>query len=154
VFSAPSGNAAESAFPFAGLHRLLQPLLGMTDALPPVQRRGLLTALGICDGPPPEPFLVSVATLSLLSEAARYSPLLIGVDDLQWLDQVSRHAVTFVARRLHGRRIVIIATSPTVHDVPEAADAFREVRLPRLEEASARRLLLSCAPDHWKGPCS
>src|ERR1700722_1105259 len=61
-----SGSAAESALPFAALPRLLQPLLGMAGTLPPVQRRGLLTALGIQDGPPPEPFLVSVATLNLV----------------------------------------------------------------------------------------
>ncbi len=142
-----SGNVAESAFPFAGLHRLLHPLLDLADALPPVQRRGLLTALGVQDGPSPEPFLVSLATLSLVSKAAAHSPLLIGVEDLHWLDEVSRHAVTFVARRLHGHPIVIIATSPSVRGVPEAADAFREVRLERLDDASARRLLLSCAPD-------
>jgi hypothetical protein len=63
----------------------------------PVQRRGLLTALGVQDGPSPEPFLVSLATLSLVSKAAEHSPLLIGVDDLHWLDEVSRRAVTFVA---------------------------------------------------------
>jgi DNA-binding CsgD family transcriptional regulator len=141
-----AGSAAESAFPFAGLHRLLQPLLSLAGALPPVQRRALLTAVGIQDGPPPERFLTSVAALSLLSEAARHSPLLIAVDDLQWLDEGSRHAVTFVARRLHGRHIAIIATSPSARGVPEAADAFREVRLPRLEEGSARRLLEARAP--------
>src|SRR5580692_2021304 len=141
-----AGSAAESAFPFAGLHRLLQPLLGLADALPPVQRDALLTALGLQDGPPPERFLVSVAALSLVSEAARPSPLLIAVDDLQWLDEVSRHAVTFVARRLHDRHIVIIATAPSVRGLPEAPDAFGEVRLARLEEASARRLLEACAP--------
>src|ERR1700744_5592818 len=48
-----TGSAAETAFPCAGLHRLLQPLLGLADGLPPVQRRGLLTALGLQDGPPP-----------------------------------------------------------------------------------------------------
>src|SRR5580698_1419007 len=72
-----AGNESESAFPFAGLHRLLQPLLGMADALPLVQRRGLFTALGIQDGPAPEPFLVSLATLSLVSKAAERRPLLI-----------------------------------------------------------------------------
>ena len=110
-----AGSEAESAFPFAGLHRLLQPLLGMADAMPPVQRRGLLTALGIQDGPSPEPFLVSLATLSLLSRAAALSPLLICVDDLQWLDEVSRRAVTFAARRPGARTAheVVIATSPS-----------------------------------------
>jgi DNA-binding CsgD family transcriptional regulator len=142
-----AGSAAESAFPFAGLHRLLQPLLGMADVLPPVQRRGLLTALGVQDGPAPEQFLVSVAALSLVSEAARRSPLLIAVDDLQWLDEMSRHAITFAARRLHGCHAVIIATSASVRSVPDAADAFHEVRLARLDEASARRLLEGCAPN-------
>jgi DNA-binding CsgD family transcriptional regulator len=142
-----AGSEAEAAFPFAGLHRLLQPLLGLAEALPPVQRRGLLTALGLQDGPAPEPFLVSIAALGLMSEAARQSPLLIGVDNLQWLDEVSRQAVTFAARRLQGRHIAIIATSPSPREVPEAADAFREVRLPRLAEASARQLLERCAPD-------
>ena len=71
---------------------------------------------------------------------------MVGVDNLQWLDEVSRQAVTFVARRLPGRHIVIVATSPSARDVPEAAGVFREVRLPRLEEASAHRLLERCAP--------
>ena len=141
-----AGSAAESALPFAGLHRLLQPLLDLADALPPVQRRGLLTALGLLDGLPPEPFLVSLATLNLVSAAARARPLLIGVDDLQWLDEVSRQAVTFVARRLPDRHVVLVATSPSAREVPEAAGAFREVPLARLDEASARRLLDRCAP--------
>jgi hypothetical protein len=142
-----AGSAAEAAFSFAGLHQLLQPLLGLADALPPVQRRALHTALGLQAGPPPEPFLVSLAALSLLSQAASDRRLLIAVDDLQWLDEGSRHALMFAARRLPGRRIVLIATSPSARGVPGAADAFREVRLPRLAEASARWLVECCAPD-------
>lgn len=60
---------------------------------------------------------------------------------------MSRQTITFVARRLHGRRIVVIATSPSVRAVPEDAGAFREVHLGRLDEPSARRLLERCAPD-------
>jgi DNA-binding CsgD family transcriptional regulator len=141
-----AGSAAESAFPYAGLHRLLQPLLDLAGALPLVQRRALRTALGLQDGPPPERFLVWLAALSLLAEAGRESPLLIAVDDLQWLDEVSRHAITFVARRLPDRPLVIVATAPSVAAVPQAADAFREVGLARLAEPSARRLLGACAP--------
>jgi DNA-binding CsgD family transcriptional regulator len=139
-----AGSAAESDLPFAGLHRLLQPLLAMAGALPAVQRRGLLGALGMQDGPPPDLFVVSLAALGLLGEAARHRPLLVSVDDLQWLDDESRHVLGFVARRLDRRHVVIIATSSRP---PEAGAAFREVHLPGLAAAAAGRLLERCAPD-------
>jgi DNA-binding CsgD family transcriptional regulator len=138
------GSAAESALPFAGLHRLLQPFLPMADALPLVQRRGLLRALGMQDGPPPDLFVVSLATLNLVDEATKDGSLLMTVDDLQWLDEESRHVLDFAARRLDRRRVVIIATSSRI---PELDDAFRQVPLTRLDDAAARLLLKQCVPD-------
>jgi len=137
-----AGSEAESALSFAGLHGLLQPLLPMADALPPVQRGGLLRALGMQDGPPSDRFVVSLATLNLVGEATKNSPLLISVDDIQWLDEESRHVLDFVARRL-DRRAVIIATSSRLSEV---GGAFREVPLGRLDDGAANRLLEQCAP--------
>jgi len=138
-----AGSEAESALSFAALHGLLQPLLPMADALPPVQRGGLLRALGMQDGPPPDRFVVSLATLNLVGEATKNSPLLISVDDIQWLDEDSRHVLDFVARRL-DRRAVIIATSSRLSEV---GGAFREVPLGRLDDVAANRLLEQCAPN-------
>ena len=61
---------------------------GLAD-LPAPQRDALSTAFGISAGEPPDRFLVGLAALSLVSEAAEGKPLLCIVDDAQWLDRVS-----------------------------------------------------------------
>ena len=64
------------------------------------QREALRTAFGIGAGPPPDRFLVGLAVLGLLSEAAGEQPLICVIDDEQWLDQASAQALAFAARRL------------------------------------------------------
>src|SRR5205085_2241011 len=122
---------AETHLAFAGLHRLLRPLLALIDELPDVQRRGLLDAFGMHDGGAGDRFVVSVATMNLLCLAAVRSPLLITADDVQWLDAETRHVLGFMARRV-GPGIVIVAASTTAARPAELSGAFREVRLDRL----------------------
>ena len=55
---------------------------------------------GISAGPAPDRFLVALAVLGLLSEAAAERPLICVIDDEQWLDQASAQALGFAARRL------------------------------------------------------
>ena len=86
--------------PFAGMHQLCAPMLDRLDALPAPQREALRVALGVATGNPPDRFLISLATLSLLSAVAEERPLLCLVDDAQWLDDASAQILTFVARRL------------------------------------------------------
>ena len=77
------GVEAESAYPFAALHRLLTPFLDGVARLPDGQRQALDVAWGRATGPPAEPFLVGLATLSLLAEAATETSVLLCVDDAQ-----------------------------------------------------------------------
>ncbi len=110
-----AGIESESPLAFAALHRLLRPVLGQLEHIPPVQARALRRALGehedrgeVRDGSTDDRFLVFVATLSLLAEIAEKQPVICFIDDAHWLDAVSAEALLFVARRLHADRIALI----------------------------------------------
>jgi DNA-binding CsgD family transcriptional regulator len=108
-----SGVESEAGFPFAGLHRLLVPLLAERHRLPAAQLTALEIACGLADGPPPDLYLVSLAALTLLASA----PRLCAVDDAHWLDPESARALAFVARRLHAEGVVLLfAQRPTPDD--------------------------------------
>src|ERR1700743_2348818 len=80
VFSI-AGVESEISMEYGGLHQLLLPLLPVLDELPPPQRGALRVAFGQEPGPPPERFLVALATLTLLSRAGEEQPLLCLIDD-------------------------------------------------------------------------
>src|SRR6516162_8934077 len=95
-----AGVESEMELAFAGLHQLCVPLLDRLERLPAPQRDALGIAFGLRAGGAPDRFLVGLAVLTLLSEAAEDRPLLCLVDDAQWLDQASAQVLGFVARRL------------------------------------------------------
>src|SRR3712207_6702665 len=94
------GVQSEMELAFAGLHQLCGAFLPRVERLPPPQRSALRTALGLGEGPPPDRFLVGLAVLTLLSEAAEERPVICVVDDEQWFDRASAVVLGFVARRL------------------------------------------------------
>ena len=93
---------------YAALQQLCSPILEFSERLPDPQRDALGVAFGLSAGQAPSPFLVGLAVLGLLSEAAEQQPLLCVVDDSQWLDGASARALAFVARRLLAERIVLV----------------------------------------------
>jgi DNA-binding CsgD family transcriptional regulator len=120
------GYEDESEIPFAGLADLLRPVLGVLDELPAPQAAALRSALAL--GPPVagDRFTVCAATVGILAAAAESSPLLIVVDDLQWLDASSREAVLFAGRRLHADGIALLLAT---RDPADAAG----LRYPQVE---------------------
>src|SRR6185436_1565599 len=90
------GVRTEAHLPFAGLHQLLRPILRGIDGLPEPQQLALSAAFGLSTGAADDPFLVSLATLTLLTDAAAESPILVIVDDAQWLDRPSQDTIAFV----------------------------------------------------------
>src|SRR5688500_17924754 len=140
-----AGVEAEMELPFAGVHQLCAPMLDRLDALPAPQREALRVALGLATGNPPDRFLISLATLSLLSAVAEERPLLCLVDDGQWLDGASAQILTFVARRLLAESVAIVFA------VREPAAARQFEGLPQLlvhglDEDVAHALLSSAIP--------
>ena len=102
------GLEVEAPLAFAALHRLLRPLTRLRDELPAPQARALRVAFGEEDGPSVEPFLVGVATLSLLTAAAEENLVLCVVDDAHWLDPATAGALLFCARRLGADRVAMV----------------------------------------------
>src|SRR3954453_6818465 len=103
-----AGVDSEMELPFAALHQLCAPMLDGLDRLPGPQRDALATVFGLSPGPAPDRFLVGLAVLSLLSEAAEGRPILCVVDDAQWLDRESAQGLAFVARRLVAESVAMI----------------------------------------------
>jgi hypothetical protein len=103
-----AGVESEMELAFAGLQALCAQMLGRLERLPGPQRDALSTAFGLSDGPPPDRFLVGLAVLNLLADAAEEQPLVCIVDDAQWLDRVSAQTLAFVARRLLAERVGLV----------------------------------------------
>ncbi|MFD4600849.1 AAA family ATPase [Streptomyces sp. NPDC058464] len=99
---------SESDLQYAGLQLLLSPFMAGLPALPEPQRRALGTAFGLESGPAPQRFLVGLATLGLLDEAAAGQTVVCVVDDAQWLDRESADTLAFVARRAGAGRIALL----------------------------------------------
>ena len=87
------------------MHQLLIGFLPLIDDLPAPQRQALQVAFGLTAGPAPEPFLVGLACLTLLSRTAADQPVLTIVDDAHWIDAESAQVLGFVARRLYADRV-------------------------------------------------
>jgi len=136
-----TGVEAEAQLPFGGLHQLLRPVLGGAEALPQTQRRALTAAFGGGEGPPPEPFMIALAALNLLAEAAADGPLVLVADDVHWLDRPSQEALAFIARRISADPILLIASVRKGHDTHLAAIGLPELEIGGLDDASARSVL-------------
>jgi DNA-binding CsgD family transcriptional regulator len=136
-----SGIESEAMLPFAGLWQLLRPLMSASKRLPAAQRRALLTALGERGGDASELFLTALAALTLIVDAAAAQPVLLIVDDVQWLDAPTNDVLAFIARRLSDDPVVLIAGLRDGHTVAlGSADAI-EITLQGLDAPSSRRLL-------------
>src|SRR6202012_206180 len=103
-----TGVESEMELAFAALQQLCAPMLDHLAGLPDPQRDALGVAFGLTTGAAPDRFLVGLATLSLLSEAAEQQPLLCVIDDAQWLDLASAQALVFVARRLLAESVALV----------------------------------------------
>jgi DNA-binding CsgD family transcriptional regulator len=136
-----SGIESESMLPFAGLHQLLRPLLAETSSLPDVQHRALLTALGMRDGPPPQLFLIALAALTLIVDTASARPVVLVIDDVQWMDAPTNDVLAFISRRVRHDAVVMISGLRDGHVVAVCSADAREVSLRGLDEDSARELL-------------
>ncbi|GAA0246597.1 LuxR family transcriptional regulator [Cryptosporangium japonicum] len=144
-----SGVETETTLPFAALGDLLLPVSEHYPALPHIQRLNLENALAVGDQAQlVNPYAVCNAALTALSVAGQHRPLVILVDDLQWVDPDSERVFQFVARRIADERVVFVAASRIR---PEATGSMTILDLDGLSRSDCERLLrargLALAPS-------
>jgi AAA ATPase domain len=149
-----AGSQAERGFDFAGLHQLLVPFLGGLPDLPAPQRTALETVFGVASGHAPGPFLVGLATLTLLTDAAEKQPVLCVIDDVQWLDRASQEVLAFVARRLLADQVGMIFSLRAGDERAEALSGFPGLDVERLPLDAGRELFEMAAGGRVAEPVS
>jgi DNA-binding CsgD family transcriptional regulator len=146
------GVEAEMELPFAAVQQLCSPFFELMALLPQPQHDALGVAFGLIGGPAhpaPNRFLVGLAVLGLLAEAAEEQPLLCVVDDAQWLDSASARALAFVARRLLAEKIALVFAT---RELGDALAGLPELHAHPLGRRAARALLESVLPARLDEP--
>src|SRR3954452_6886279 len=139
------GVESEAQLAFAGLHQLLRPAFYLIGRLPDPQAAPLGGAFGLSAEGTDNRFVLSIAVLSLLSEACEEGPVLCVVDDAHWLDRPSADALRFCSRRLGAEGVAVLIAAG--EDAARSFDApdLPELRLEGLDAESAGRLLVERA---------
>jgi DNA-binding CsgD family transcriptional regulator len=140
---------AETGLSHAALGDLLSPLVDeLGESVPAPQRRALDVALlrETSEGAAVDQHAVGAATLAALRAAAAEGPLLVAIDDVQWLDPASAAALRFALRRLEEEPVVLFATRRAAPDAEAPDVGFGADRLVRigvgpLEADALQRLL-------------
>jgi DNA-binding CsgD family transcriptional regulator/tetratricopeptide (TPR) repeat protein len=143
--------AVESVLSYASLADLLSGIEALAWArLPEPQRRAIdrIMSRANDDRSSSDQQAVAAGFLSVIEELAEQAPVLLAIDDLQWLDTSSARVVGFAARRLSGR-VGALATLRTEVDGGDGAswlqlptpDAIRRVRVPALSLGGLHRMI-------------
>ena len=140
---------AEAQMAFTTIGDLFAPALDDSLAsLAPVQRRALEVALLLRepDGPPPEVRVLGVALVAAVSTLAHEGPLVVALDDVQWVDASSAEVLGFVLRRLAGLPVTVLATvrgrpARAPLDLDRAFAVYERLPLEPLSIGAIHRLL-------------
>ncbi|GAA0467477.1 LuxR family transcriptional regulator [Paractinoplanes deccanensis] len=132
---------------FAGLDGLLTPLGTEMAVLPPTVRTALLVTLGLAEGPEPGLLALGTATLSLLRLAGQAQPVMVLADDADRLDQASAEVLAFVARRLTGSRVALLATMRTGSPRALAGAGLPSRHVRPLDDSAASLMMHARWPD-------
>ncbi|MFJ8827441.1 AAA family ATPase [Streptomyces sp. NPDC102467] len=136
------GSGSEAHLGFAGLHQLLRPVLAEAQGLPSRQRSALRAVLGLEEcAETPDAMLVGLAVLTLFSDLAETAPLLVVVDDAQWIDRGSLDVLSFVARRMDSEPVTLLVGVRTAAALPGFDKGYERLELGPLDDEAANLLL-------------
>ena len=140
------GVESETTMPFGALFDVCRSFLGSIGDLPDRQRRALEGALALGPATEGDRFAIGAATLSLLASDAREAPLLVVIDDAQWLDDASAASLAFALRRLDADDVAVLVGLRTEEGVSPNLAGFPTLELSRLCPSDAAALAGSRRP--------
>ncbi len=109
-------------------------MLGCLGNLPPRQRAALGAAFGTADAAAAEPFLIALAALRLLTEAAARAPVVLAAEDAQWLDRPTAEVLAFIARRVPSDPVLLLTAIRDGYRSPLLDAGLAELHLEGLGE--------------------
>jgi DNA-binding CsgD family transcriptional regulator len=132
---------AEASLSFTGLSDLLEPVFEeLAQSLAPLRRRALEVALLLTeperDGPGPDQRAIGLGLLDALRILAEREPVVLALDDLQWLDPTSAVVLQIALRRLRAERVGLLATVRTSPDTSNALELGRSFPVERITRIS------------------
>lgn len=142
------GIESEAELGFAALHQLVLPFAAGLGSLPVPQRDALAGALGLRRADSPDRFLLALAALTMLADAATRRPLLCVVDDAQWLDRESAGILSFIARRLSADAIAMLFAVQDLSERTTRLEGIPSVQIGGLPPEEAGQLLA------YRRPCA
>ena len=140
------GVEAEASLSFTGLSELLGDVLGeVGPSLAPPRRRALEVALLLVEPgeTAPDPHAIGLAVLDVLRALSEQAPVLVALDDVQWLDPASAGALQIAFRRLRDEPIVLLATLRLGPDLASPVELERSFPNERLERLTVGPLTLA-----------
>jgi DNA-binding CsgD family transcriptional regulator len=135
------GVESESDIAYVNLADVFRHHYSHLSSIPDRQADALASVFAIGPSKPADRFTVDVATLNLLAAIAAEGPVLVTIDDAQWVDQASLEALTFAGNRLHVEGIVLMFAARAGHPVAQQLSRYQTLTLAGLEPSAARSLV-------------
>lgn len=135
------GVEAEKSFSLGGLNQMVFGLRSLVPRLDVRDRDVLATVFGADPATPPTPMALTVALLNLLSEVAQQQPVLLLVEDVHWLDDLSATVLNAAGRRVIDPRVRVVATYRPHAGTPFALAGWSELTLEPLGPVDSARIV-------------
>jgi DNA-binding CsgD family transcriptional regulator len=135
------GVESESDIAYVNLADVFRHHYSYLNTIPERQADALASVFAIGPSKPADRFTVAAATLNLLAAIAGAEPVLVTIDDAQWVDQASLEALTFAGNRLEVEGIALMFAVRSGQPVAQRLSRFRTLALTGLDVSAARALL-------------